>query len=59
MNTSDISETQPANLLTALQRVTLDDMPALDDDVLKSVIGRLVPDTAQVRVPVALFNSAI
>jgi FXSXX-COOH protein len=59
MKTTDISEKQPANLLTVLQRVTLEDMPALDDAVLESATRRLVPGVAHVRVPVALFNSAI
>ena len=59
MKTTDISETQPANLLAALQRVALEDMPALDEEVLRSATHRLVPDVTQVRVPMALFNSAI
>jgi FXSXX-COOH protein len=59
MNTTDIIEKQPVNLLATLQRVPLEDMPALDDDVLESATRRLVPDVARVRVPVALFNSAI
>jgi FXSXX-COOH protein len=60
MKATDISEKRSDYPdLGDLRWVPLEDMPSLSDDVLGSVLRRLVPDPTDVHVPVAAFNSAI